>query len=304
MMKLHKFDASEAPRYSNLVFASMAAALVNVAPDGPDIAVAATVDDRPAGLAYGAIEDGGIARVRSLFVLPALRRRGIATALLGAIEAEFERLGCSQVQLAYVTGRATTAALERVMEKSGWDAPVPNNLICHLDQRVLQWNGYDSTDEFDREAFQLFQWTDLTPEDREYILRTQAESHWIPDDLVPFQYEDDFEPLNSLGIRYRGFPVGWMITHRVAPDTIRYTCSFVRKDLQRQWRVGMIYREAYQRQYDGGVPFVIFMVPYQHRPMVNFVKRRWGGTCAKLTESRSCSKTLAVRATAGVASGD
>jgi hypothetical protein len=41
------------------------------------------------------------------------------------------------------------------------------------------------------------------------------------------------EPVNSLGLRFDGQIVEWIITHRIAPGTTRYTALFVHKELQK-----------------------------------------------------------------------
>jgi hypothetical protein len=254
------------------------------------VAVGATLEGYPAGLAYGEKTADGIGNVRCVFVRAPHRCRGLATALLESIENQFRALGCAEARISWITGKPTTSALERVLAKRVWSEPVMLQLICKTDERVLEWRATKM--EWLFEPFELFSWIDITSKDRETILRTQAETHWIPDDLVPFQYEKDFEPLNSLGIRYHGEPVGWMITHRVAPDTIRYTCSFIRADLQGRFRIAPIYREAILRQTRAGVPNAIFLVPAYHKAMIAFVRRHWGGKFADLTESRQSSKSL------------
>ena len=50
--------------------------------------------------------------------------------------------------------------------------------------------------------------------------------------FTPFTQEDKIEPLNSLGLRYKDKVIGWMINHRIAPDTIRYTQMYVHPDYQ------------------------------------------------------------------------
>jgi GNAT superfamily N-acetyltransferase len=282
--------SEDAAAWDALIFPSMREHLRELSANGPHVAFGATVDGCPSGLVYGEKASDGIGYVRCLFVRATERNRGFATALLESIENQFRALGCSAAKIAWITGKPSTTPLERVLARRGWSQPSMQQLICKTDERVLEW--YCTKQEWLFEPFTLFLWSELTPEDRETIERTQADSHWIPEDLVPFQYEKDFEPLNSLGLRFHGEPVGWMITHRVAPHTIRYTCSFIRTDLQGRFRIAPIYREAILRQTRAGVPNVIFMVPAQHRAMVAFVKRHWGGKFADLTESRESSKQL------------
>lgn len=70
-------------------------------------------------------------------------------------------------------------------------------------------------------SFTFFPWQEITPEERLNLQKQQETSLWIPDELSPFKHEENLEPLNSLGLRYEGEVVGWVITHRLSPDTIR-----------------------------------------------------------------------------------
>jgi GNAT superfamily N-acetyltransferase len=296
MTVLKRLQNSDAEAYSNLIFPAMKDNLSLLDQDTTGkIAIGAISGESPAGLVYGEIDEAGTGHVRCLFVKAAYRKQGIGRKLLAAIEEEFHRAGCGQAQLAYVTGKPSTEALEQALRSQGWDAPSPQVLFCNIDSRMLDWYVYQAPGWL-VEGFELEKWIDITEADREKIARTQAEQAWIPEDLVPFQYEENLEPLNSFAIRYHGEVAGWMITHRVRPDTIRYTCSFIREDLQRRFRILPIYQEAYRAQSAAGVMNALFMVPYRHKAMVNFVKRRWANQYGTVWESRECSKKLGASA--------
>ncbi|MGI8745789.1 MAG: GNAT family N-acetyltransferase [Bryobacteraceae bacterium] len=291
MFSLERLSSGGAYPYLALVFQSMRSSLNELKPDGPFVAVGARIDGEPAGLALGQIGVEGGCDVRSLFVSRPYRGSGLGTALLSAIESELRNEGQQTVQISYLADRPTTPALERVLEKRHWGTPQAKMLICRTDEHIMEWEWYRRA-EHPAPGFEIFSWIEITNEDRRSILDRQQASNWIPDDLVPFQYEKDLEPINSIGVRYKGEPAGWVITHRAAPDTIRYTCSFIRKDLQRRFHIGPLYREAYARQAKAGIPFVIWLVPAQHTAMVRFVKNRWGGGFASMNESKSASKSL------------
>ena len=291
MLTIHLIESHEAAEYVNLTFAPMRAKLPFVTTDGPLVAIAATGPDGPIGLVYGEIDQQNTGHVRSLFVKAAHRNRGIARSLLRAVEEQFRKRGCLRMQIAYLTGKPSTEALERVLSAAEWDQPLLKNLMCRLDERIRGWRAFQRATWL-ADEFELFPWTELSSEDRVTIERTQAERLWIPPDLVPFQYEKDFEPLTSFGIRYHGQPVGWMITHRLAPDTIRYTCSFIQKERQGRSRILAVYHEAYRAQSAAGVPYVLFMVPAHHPTMVKFVRRHWEGKFSVVWENRECCKSL------------
>jgi hypothetical protein len=141
-------------------------------------------------------------------------------------------------------------------------------------------------------SYSIFPWLEITQEERQAIQQQQETQPWIPEDLIPFQYEKHLEPITSLGLRYQGQVVGWMINHRLSPDTIRYTCSFVRKDLQKMGRIISLYAEAAKLQVQAKISNVIWTVPVAHESMVNFVKHRWDPYLASIGETKGTFKFL------------
>jgi hypothetical protein len=86
--------------------------------------------------------------------------------------------------------------------------------------------------------------------------------------------------------------VGWVINHRVSPETVRFTCSFMRKDLGRRGRILPLYTAALERLEATGCADCLFVTPVEFPNMVNFVKDRcapWTGT---LTETYGVSRRL------------
>lgn len=144
-------------------------------------------------------------------------------------------------------------------------------------------------------GFELFRWADLDPEEIERLKASYQESGWIAEDLRPWHYDaSTLEPGSSLGIRYRGEIVGWVINHRLDARTVRFTCSFLRRDLARFARILPAYSESVRRAHDAGFEQVVFTVPVHHREMVSFVRRRCLPNGAELSETRGASKALAV----------
>src|SRR5262249_62225796 len=114
--------------------------------------------------------------------------------------------------------------VEGWLAKGGWGPPVRRMLFLH--GRVE-----DCLESPWAKAYRLqagdviFDWAELTAAEREAILRQQAESPWYPEGLTPFQEEAIINAATSVGVRRRGEVVAWMITHRIAPDTVRYTAN-------------------------------------------------------------------------------
>ena len=98
-------------------------------------------------------------------------------------------------------------------------------------------------------------------------------------------------------MRYKGEVVGWLLTHRIAPDTIRYTISYIRPDLQQLGRITFLYIRAVQLQVSASIPFGIWTIPLEHSSMVNFVKKHMKPYLMYLEETKGASKSLLTQST-------
>jgi GNAT superfamily N-acetyltransferase len=262
------------------------------------IGVVARVDGAVVGLALAELPIGDTGdpdrgpEVLSVFVRKEDRNRGIATALLAELQARVAGRGFGELKAVYMGGRPANAALERVLAKCGWSAPAVRTVTLRFTPqgaRNCPWYGRARLSKGD----EIFPWTELRPEEREEIRRTQAAAIWIPPGLEPWRHDaHGFDPVSSLGLRHGGRVVGWVINHRVSPTTVRFTCSYMRKDLGRRGRIMPLYTEALRRLEDAGVGDCLFVTPVEFPTMVDFVKNRCAPWEGSLTETYGVSKRL------------
>lgn len=104
--------------------------------------------------------------------------------------------------------------------------------------------------------------------------------------------ETPAEPLNSLGLRYDDQLVGWMVTHRVATDAIRYSTMFVEKRFQRLGRGISLLSQSILRQAENSVPYCLFAVADDNPAMLQFVQRHLQPYLREVTDSRISVKHL------------
>ncbi|MFM2303090.1 MAG: hypothetical protein RLZZ135_496 [Cyanobacteriota bacterium] len=284
-------QAIEASAYQSFTFPLFRPHLQVLKLESSIVAIAATDGHQPIGLALAKIQADGSssAEILSIFVAPAYRRQGIGTALLRQLESELRSQGCTQLELVYTTGKPTTFALERLLTVCQWTAPQPQMLVgrAKICSGMMQapWMRTAFPADYD-----LFSWLEITPAERT-TLQQQAKD-WIPSQLMPFQFEQDLEPLNSLGLRYQGEVVGWIITHRLSADTIRYTSGFVRPDLQKRGRYISLIANAIQIQENAQITNGIWTVPFVYPAMVSFVRQRMCSYMISIEESRISTKSL------------
>jgi len=233
-----------------------------------------------------------IPELLSIFVKADHRNRGVATALLERLEAALAGRGFGEVKGTFMSGRSANDALLRVLAKRGWTPPAVRTVTLRFTPqgaRATPWYGrLQYSDDYE-----VFPWGELTKEEREGLYRTQAAGQWIPAGLEPWRHDRyGFDAVSSLGLRYKGQVVGWVINHRLGPSMVRFTCSFMRKDLGRRGRIMPLYTAALERLEKDGCQDCLFITPVEFPNMVHFVTDRCAPYTGVLSETYGVSKRL------------
>jgi len=291
MIEYKKLTQEEVFEFSKMTFPVYGKLLTRLDPAGPYHAVGALSDGRPVGLALGKLHEEKRSEALSVFVDKNYRCRKIGERLLSELEKIFEELNCTDIGLVYMTGRSTTPMLERLLAKRGFSDPVFRKLVCRASCKTFLPCGWDRYLKKLPAEYKIISWSEVTEADREELSRSNEKDKWIAPDLNPFNFEKDYEPVTSLAMRYRGNIAGWVINHRIAFDTIRYTCSFFRPDLQTAARIVAMYYEAVCRQH-AAWPFSqgIWTIPSWHTRMIDFAKRHMAPFLTSLSETRELGK--------------
>lgn len=256
------------------------------------IAVGITINSQPVGLAIANIQiQTGKAQIVSIYVRPEYRQRGIGGLLLQSLSRELQRLGSRQLELRYTASATTTVALEKLLTRQGWSTPQPKMLVCYTTAERIKKAPWLYSCRLPA-TFSIFPLVELTNREYQEIQQQQARSPWYPEILSPFSSDLPIEPSNSLGLRYQGKVAGWMATHRIAPDTIRYTNLFVRQDLQKMGRAIPMLAEAIKLQLKSDIPRYTYATEIANKSMVKFVRRRLQPFMTRVRESRQSHKLL------------
>jgi hypothetical protein len=96
------------------------------------------------------------------------------------------------------------------------------------------------------QGYEILSWVDVTEAEREAIRVSHAREPWFAPDLLPFDFEAGLDPVTSVALRVRGQVLGWCLNH-VVGDVLRFTCRFVRRDLQQLGRILLLYGEVTAR---------------------------------------------------------
>lgn len=260
----------------------------------------ASIMGRPIGLAVVAREseawtslaaaDGKPgARLLALTVARQYRRIGVGRALLEAAQRRLGAQGVQQISCAYSFDTAEgTAAAEAFFAATGWSAPETTMVHCAADESFMNAPLLRDLPPLPPE-YEVCDWVDLTPAERNSIRDRQAKEPWYPEALDPFHFEAELEVVNSLALKYHGEVVGWLLTTRTSPKTMYYRCLFVREDLARLGRGLTLLVEAINRHWEeiGHQPGLgEWSTPASLPRMIRFIRRHLEPHGAKVREQR------------------
>jgi GNAT superfamily N-acetyltransferase len=197
---------------------------------GPDPRVLGVVaaGEGPCGLSLAELSPGEPARILSLFVLPSARRQGLGGELLARLTDQLRDRGERLALAVYPTGKESTPAVERILARQGWSEPRPRLYLFHAGKQSVAaflqapWLRARSLPL----GYTLFDWTQATAQDRTTAAE-YASSPAFPHGVSPFQEEALIDAGTSLGLRENDRLVGWLVTHRVGPEMLRYTCLYI-----------------------------------------------------------------------------
>lgn len=292
MYQFIRLNEKKATLYEKLTYPKFRPYLKTLDYDNTLIAIGVNLASQPVGLALAEIlTDENSSEILSLFVVPEHRGKGLGKTLLEHLEKELISQGCSQVSLVYISN-ATTPYLEKILKERQWSNPQFRMLVGSSPIENLKDAPWLNLDNRLPSSYSIFPWLELSLQERKLIQQQQSDSPWYPEVLSPFTEEENIEPINSLGLRYHDKVVGWMVTHQVVVDTIRYTKLFVRKDMQRLGRGIALLAAAIKLQLKSTKTQGIFTTFADNDSMINFIHKHLAPYLTSIRQSWGSQKLL------------
>jgi acyl transferase domain-containing protein/acyl-CoA synthetase (AMP-forming)/AMP-acid ligase II/acyl carrier protein/GNAT superfamily N-acetyltransferase len=239
------------------------------------IAIGAAIFDIPVGLLLATLlPDRQLVRIVSLFVGSHQRRQGIGRALLAKLEQVAGAKGYTQAEVSYLENLPTGDTLARLLVKAGWSKPVISGMAFEMTPGLGASEGEGYKADFSNltlpEGCVLFKWADLSPDDQTRLLATLKTDPRYKGLKTP--RFSDFEPLNSLGLLYKGEIAGWQLTSRIRPDTIAYDGLFVRADVRSLAGGNSLMLHAVALQQRSGIPVWHWQIEIFQKQMLKLVE--------------------------------
>jgi len=262
------------------------------------IAFAAWVGPKPVGVALAEMPLEGTnstadPEILSIFVLQDWRGQGVATQLVAALEEAMRERGYPRIAAVWMTGRPSIPAIEHILELRGWLPPATRTISVRFTPEEAARTPWFQRVKLPEGRFEIVPWSEITADERAEIRRSHEAAPWIARGLEPWTHDYyGFDPISSLGLRYGGSVVGWVINHRISADCVRFTCSFMRHDLSRRGRILPLYTESILRLSTAGIKECTLVTPLEYAEMAEFLRRRCASAVHYFGETRGSSKRL------------
>jgi GNAT superfamily N-acetyltransferase len=209
--------------------------------------------------------------------------------LFEALENELQREGGGIAIFRFHDDGKRTIPLWNVLRKREWSEPEIFIIKYFLDYKFNPpW--LKKPKQFPR-GFEKFPWKELTSEERANLLSRLKEGE-IPSSISPFGVsEKDIEHMNSFGLRHNGRVIGWVVTNRVAPDTIGYLSFFIEPEYQHTGYSMRLLADAIEINKASNVTHAMFTINMDQSSVkwINFIEKRlapYAVDTAKIYQSR------------------
>ncbi|MEA5621326.1 TIGR03032 family protein [Cronbergia sp. UHCC 0137] len=276
----HLNPESLAP-YDAMTFPSLQQRWRTKPQQGELVGVSASLAGDMVGFVIAELQADKTAQLLSLFVAPAYRCQGIGKNLIYQLQRNLQEQQCTQIQLSYIVTELTTKGLEPILTQLGWNKPQAQFFLGQTTTEVIAQAPWLNQPPLTAE-FSLFPWTELTAKDRQELQLLD-----FPEVLSPLADKQRLELLNSLGLRYQEQLIGWIVTHRVAANTIRYSSLFVAKPFRVRGRGIYLLATAIQRQIVSPITNYKFAIASENTAMLRFLRRHLQPYLTATSESRS-----------------
>jgi GNAT superfamily N-acetyltransferase len=255
-------------------------------------AVGASINGGPCGLAL-ATQSQQSAHILSIFVRPEYRRQRVGLRLLEMLEDHLAGQ-CDRAEITYASG-PDASPFEQFLRACDWPLEGPHLYVFSLDAGIMSARWFDRA--ILPNIYTIETWSTITLPERQGLVASQVSEQWIPEHLIPFEFESRLEQLNSLVLRRSGQVIGWLLTEPHGDGHLRYVNLYVRPSCNpvgRTFCTLALIAEAVRRQVRAYGPRSrgLFEVQPANADFLRFIDRHLSKYVVSKTELKKLTKKL------------
>ena len=276
----HLTPANLAP-YADLTFPSLApGSAAQAGISGELLGLSAMAAGAMVAFAIAERRGDGGARLLSLKVESAWRRRGIGTGLLQRLMVFLTEEGIGPLSVRYQASPEVSTSFEPILARLGWSPPRPDFLL--LEGRSEQLAAIDWADRHPITApYQLLPWHALNGSQRAGAAMLEA-----PAEVQPPPDPRGLEPAICLALLYHDDLVGWLLAQRTGATSVRYVSLFVAPAHRGRGRVMALLAEGFRRQHSAAIPVGRTAIEIGNSSMLRLLQRHLGAHLSGIGHSR------------------
>lgn len=234
-LDLETLSAEEKKKYAIFIPPKIRCTLEGIDPDDISftqiIAIKLEFNGKPAGIAIlGNYEGTGLAEIFSIKIKQEHQKIDLAREMLKQIGLEAAKAGAVILTFYFRKTELDSPFIENVLKQCEWSEPELFAIRYFFDGHTFHPPWYNHPPKLPSK-YKLFPWKILKQSEREQLEKEYNQGVYS-DTVYPFQKEESIEYSNSLGLRYKDEVIGWSITNRIAPDTIKYSALYVKPEFQ------------------------------------------------------------------------
>lgn len=207
------------------------------------VAIEASLNNIPVGLVLAEFDTTlNKATMQSLFVAEEHRKRGMGTFLFQSLQKYLKAKKCRALEFRYESTLPAAPALEKILQKCHWNPPRFHFIRVHFDLASFHAPWYHKILLSPKpKGLVFFHWKNLKIEEKKRI-DYEADQGLFPPPISPDLYKKEMiEPINSFGLRYKNKVIGWCLTHKTDPTTIRYSILYIQKEFRHKgWGIRLL----------------------------------------------------------------
>lgn len=249
--------------------------LDKITPEIKWIAFGAFQQNVPLGICLASLDPiQNLLEILHLEVNEAHRNKGMGTTLLSKVEEEGIAQGASIFSFIYPLNTPETFIIEKILKTNQWKGTRPFLLRAKFNPQTFDAPMVHLSYQYPP-GYIEFLWKALKPNQRKDLLYRQQQGHFSRA-ISPFSEEKSIEPLNSLGLEYQGRVVGWIITHRIDPETIRYSVIYIEPSLKFRGLAAKLLADAILIHMQNPTQWALIEIPYLLVPhsWIRFIEKR------------------------------
>ena len=270
--------------YASLTFPSLAVgsnALKRL--QGNLMGVSAMNNGEMVGLVIAQCDEHLNAEIVSLMVSLEWRNQGIGTTLVYHLCNLLQEENCKRLCLRYQAPLQDNSTIERLVNRLGWRSP---------QQELLLLKG---------EAHRLakIDWQKLFPLPDQYTIsqwkqeyRQDAEDSDAPQELKDTIQTEAVETKASFALFHKEQLVGWLVTHRVSKQSLRYSSLFVAQRHRQRGQALHLIAIACNTQQQLGIPIARAGIAPRNQAAIRLLKRHGYQHLGEIKQSMVSSVTL------------